>query len=288
MTQASELLRLVPATIPANESSAQAACLIAQRIADLPRVSSPPLIGINGAQGSGKSTLTELICIALEQFHGLRPAQFSLDDFYLTKADRERLAREVHPMCATRGVPGTHDIPLMSEVIASLGDAGPDGSTPIPFFDKLADDRVQPAQWPRFAGRPDAILLEGWCVGIDARDVPTWTGPINELEAELDPLGEWFAWSLKALSEDYPAIWDRFALLASIEVPGLETVIESRLRQEDRLAQGSNRPRMDRAGVIRFVQHYERYTKAIWAAMPQRADILYRRNDHYGFELVKS
>jgi D-glycerate 3-kinase len=288
MTEASELLSLVPADIPANESSAEAACLIARRIAGLPRDASPRLIGINGAQGSGKSTLTELICIALERFHRLKPAQFSLDDFYLTKADRERLAREVHPMCATRGVPGTHDIPLMTQVIADLGDAGPDDSTAIPFFDKLADDRVPLAQWPRFAGRPDVILLEGWCVGIDAQDVPPWTEPINELEAELDPNGAWLAWSLNALAEDYPAIWDRFALLTSIEVPGIDTVIQSRLRQEERLAEGNDRPRMDRAGVIRFVQHYERYTRAIWAAMPTRADILYRRNDHYGFELVKS
>ncbi len=288
MTQASKLLGLIPADIPANESSAEAACLIAARIADLPRGTSPPLIGINGAQGSGKSTLTELVCIALAQFHGLKPVQFSLDDFYLTKSDREQLARNVHPMCATRGVPGTHDIALMSEVIESLNQAGSQDSTSIPFFDKLADDRVPIAQWPKFEGRPDVILLEGWCVGIDAQDVPPWTGPINELEAELDPNGVWFAWSLNALAEDYPAIWEHFALLASIEVPGLETVIQSRLLQEDRLAGGSDRPRMDRSAVIRFVQHYERYTRAIWAAMPQRADILYRRNEHYGFELLKS
>lgn len=288
MSKADELLRFACATIPANESSAEAACLIADRIAALPRAASPSLIGINGAQGSGKSTLTELISIALERFHGLRPAQFSLDDFYLTKSERDRLGREVHPMCATRGVPGTHDVPLMSQVIANLGAAGPDDSTAIPSFDKLADDRADPSLWPRFAGRPDVIVLEGWCVGIREEDLAPWSGPINEIEAELDPAGTWFKWSLNALAKDYSAIWDKIALLVSIEVPGLETVIQSRLRQEERLAEGSDGPRMDRAGVIRFVQHYERYTRAMWAAMPERADILYRRNDHYAFELIKS
>ena len=36
----------------------------------------------------------------------------SLDDLYLPKAERLRLARDVHPLLATRGVPGTHDVAL--------------------------------------------------------------------------------------------------------------------------------------------------------------------------------
>ena len=287
MSRSEELLALLPAGFPANQSSAEAACLVAERIAALPRDEGPPVIGINGAQGSGKSTLTQLIGLALEQFHGMRPALLSLDDFYLGKPPRLQLARLVHPMCETRGVPGTHDTQLMADTLDALTRAEADSRIPLPRFDKLDDDRVSREAWPEFEGRPDAILLEGWCVGLRAADVPEWSCPINELEAAEDPQGEWVRWSMKELARDYPAIWDRFALLVSIEVPDIETVIASRLKQEDGLAAGSDRPRMDRDGVTRFVQHYERFTRAIWASMPQRADMLFRRTPDFGYSLVK-
>lgn len=279
MSAAEELLAGLPEGYPANRSSAQAACLIAERAAALPRGG---VIGLNGAQGSGKSTIAKLVGEALRRFHGLNPALLSLDDFYLTKAAREELAHTVHPLCATRGVPGTHDVPLMSKTFDALAAAGPADRTPLPPFDKLADDRLPEAQWSAFEGSPDLILLEGWCVGLRAEDVPAWRGPINELERESDPDGEWFAWSLAALREDYPAIWDRIALLVSIEVPDLDTVIASRLRQEQGLP--GDRPRMDRAKIVRFVEHYERYTRALWAAMPARANLLFRRST--GFDYV--
>ena len=74
--------------------------------------------------------------------------------------------------------------------------------------------------------------------------------------------------------------------LSSIEVPDLETVIESRLRQEEGLAAASGRPAMNRASVTRFVEHYERYTRALWAAMPERADLLLRRDADFRFTLA--
>ena len=239
------------------------------------------VIGLIGSQGSGNSTIAQLVDEALRRFHGLKPALLSLDDFYLTHAARQALARTVHPLCATRGVPGTHEVPLMVRTFDALGSAAPADRTPLPAFDKLADDRMPEGQWPVFEGPPDLILFEGWCVGLRAEAVPAWTGPINELERECDPHGKWCAWSLAALREDYPAIWDCISFLISIEVPDLETVIASRLRQE--LGLPGDRPRMDRAGVTRFVEHYERYTRALWAAMPERADLLFQRDGGFDY-----
>src|SRR5665647_1556904 len=71
----------------------------------------PVVLGICGAQGSGKSTLAR----AIEREASERPiaaASLSLDDLYLTRTERETLACEVHPLLRTRGVPGTHDVPL--------------------------------------------------------------------------------------------------------------------------------------------------------------------------------
>jgi D-glycerate 3-kinase len=261
-----------------------AATLVAERIAALPVAAEPSLVGLNGAQGSGKSTLANLVVEQLAQAHGLRTALLSLDDFYLGKAEREALAAEVHPLCRTRGVPGTHDIPRLQATLGGLA-LGDDVS--LPLFDKLADDRAPRAEWPVWPGRPDAILLEGWCVGLRSEDVRAWTGSINTLEAEYDPDGSWFAWSRTELARDYDSLWRRLDLLVSIEVPGWETVIDSRLRQEQGLTAASGRAGMDRAQVIRFVEHYERYTRALWAAMPVRADILLQRNEAFGYALAK-
>lgn len=252
--------------------SVEAAALVAGRIAG------HPLAGLNGAQGSGKSTLANGVA---ERAEGV--LVLSLDDFYLTRTERERLAREVHPLCKTRGVPGTHDVALLDATLAALADSG---QTALPRFDKLADDRLPQAEWPRHSRRPATVLLEGWCVGLRAVDVPAWQGPLNDLEAELDPRGEWFAWSHAALARDYDPLWQRLGLLVSIEVPDWQTVIDSRLRQEQGLAAAAGRRGMDRAEVTRFAEHYERYTRALWAAMPARADLLLRRDAEFGYTQV--
>ena len=62
------------------------------------------VLGINGPQGSGKSTLCAFIqCRMGEQF-GLSTAVISLDDLYHTQATREQLAQTIHPLFQTRGV----------------------------------------------------------------------------------------------------------------------------------------------------------------------------------------
>ena len=267
-------------------SGEDAAQLVAWHIAGRARnPGGPPLVGLNGAQGSGKSTLARDVAGRLSEEHGLACTILSLDDFYLGHAARAELAARINPLCATRGVPGTHDLALLEGTLAALLTAAPDDATPLPRFDKLADDRLPANQWDRCHGRPDCLLLEGWCVGIRLADLAPWTGPINALEAEHDADGSWLAWSLASLPL-YERVWDRLDLLVSIEVPGLDTVIESRLRQEEGLAAGSGRPAMDRAAIIRFVEHYERFTRALWAAMPGRADLLLRRDADFRFALA--
>src|SRR5690606_26489272 len=68
------------------------------------------LVGVSGCQGSGKTTLASLLVLLLREMLGLRCINLSIDDFYLTRAERQQLAATVHPLLATRGVPGTHDV----------------------------------------------------------------------------------------------------------------------------------------------------------------------------------
>jgi D-glycerate 3-kinase len=62
------------------------------------------VVGVQGPQGAGKSTLTQLLQCVLRDVGGLSVATLSLDDLYLTRAQRTELARRVHPLFQTRGV----------------------------------------------------------------------------------------------------------------------------------------------------------------------------------------
>lgn len=63
----------------------------------------PLIIGIKGSQGSGKSTLADYLCTMLNERYDLHCVSLSLDDFYLTKLERQQLANKVHPLLETRG-----------------------------------------------------------------------------------------------------------------------------------------------------------------------------------------
>ena len=89
----------------------------------------------------------------------------TIDDLYLTRAERDELARTVHPLLATRGVPGTHDPELGCAVIRQMKNLGPGETLKLPRFDKLGDDRLPKSAWPVVTGPVDLVLFEGWCVG---------------------------------------------------------------------------------------------------------------------------
>lgn len=125
---------------------------LATRIARLPAARAPLVIGINGAQGSGKSTACKFLEVLLAR-RRIRAVTLSLDDLYLTREERLTLARQVHPLFATRGVPGTHAVTLGLRIVEDML-AG--RALEIPRFDKAADDRA--AEVTRITGPVDVLL----------------------------------------------------------------------------------------------------------------------------------
>lgn len=235
-------------------------------------------VGICGTQASGKSTLTAVVARRLED-RGLAVAVLSLDDLYLTRAERARLAAEVHPLLATRGVPGTHDVALGEAVLDALKGTG---EVALPSFDKAADDRRPPGDWPRVQAPVDVILFEGWCVGARPQPVGALAEPINPLERDEDPDGLWRAYANEALAGPYQALFGRLDLFVLLQAPSFEVVLDWRREQErklrERLArQGSGSANaMGDEAVARFIAHYERITRWILKEAPGRADIVIR------------
>jgi D-glycerate 3-kinase len=217
----------------------------------------PALIGLGGSQGSGKSYQ----CRALAARENSAVAHFSLDDVYLTHAEREHLGRTRHPLFRTRGAPGTHDLGLADRTLDRLRRAQPNQETPIPRFDKLKDDRAPPSEWTHFKGRPCAIIVEGWCMGAVAPK-RTPKGPINALEAEEDPKGRWRKMSFAYLRGRYKRFHQRFDEHVYLRAPSWEIVRRWRGQQQEELL-GRAMTEAEGVALDNFVAHYERLTRAM-------------------------
>lgn len=237
------------------------------------------VVGLNGAQGTGKSTLARLLQRLLERFHGLRAAILSLDDLYLTGAERLRRAETIHPLLASRGVPGTHDVDLGIRVLRSLREGKP---IALPRFDKAKDERCPAAEWPLWEGRCDVVIFEGWCVGARPQRAEDLQEPVNGLERLEDPFGAWRWYVNRELAGPYQALFAEIDLLVMLRAPDFDRVYAWREEQEAKLRASGGGPQvMSPTAVRRFVMHFERLTRFMWEEMPGRADaVVYLGDDH--------
>ena len=253
---------------------------LADAIAQRHRLNGRPLlIGINGCQGSGKSTLAALLATLLPSVFALRTAVVSIDDFYFTRAERQQLAEHVHPLLATRGVPGTHDMGLMQQILIELR-AG-DSEVKIPRFDKSQDDRADVAHWQTFMAPVDVVIVEGWCIGVASQTEEALVVPVNLLEAEDDVAGCWRRYVNDTLAREYRPVFDQLDLLLMLRAPSFDCVHQWRVEQERRLAQrlgvkiGDHRL-MSAADIMQFIQHYQRLTEHALVTLPAQSDLVFQ------------
>lgn len=252
----------------------------------------PLVVGINGAQGAGKSTLFNLLEVILTEGFDLKVVGFSIDDLYRTRAEREVLGNEVHPLLSTRGVPGTHDVELGINILNSLCNSDDNTVTKIPVFDKSIDDRCSADVWQEWVGPADVIVLEGWCVGSTPQLESELADPINELERSEDADGAWRQYVNAQLQADYERLYSMLDVLLMLKVPSMDAVFEWRSLQEKKLAErvkyiyDTQQPTdhlriMDEGQIKRFIQHYERLTRHMLDEMPARADVTLLLNENH-------
>ena len=236
----------------------------------------PVIIGLCGPQGSGKTTLAAAVrraCLA----EGLRAATLSLDDLYLTQAERRELAMHIHPLLATRGVPGTHDVALGFALIDGLRQGL---SLPLPRFDKLHDDRAPRDHWQAAPARCQVLLFEGWCVGALPQPAASLAAPVNVLEEVEDSEAVWRTYVNNALAGAYQSLFARLDRLVLLAAPDFEVVHGWRFEQERELVdrEALDGQIMHEMAIARFISHYERLTRHILSEMPERADLVVRLN----------
>lgn len=256
----------LPAALLSHQSS------LYQPLADWVIANRLRLVGIQGTQGSGKSTLAAVLKWHLQQA-GLSVEVLSIDDLYLSRADRQALARSTHPLLATRGVPGTHDVALGREIFSWVRSGS--GAHALPRFDKALDDRKPRADWLHREAPPDVLLFEGWCVGVAAQPESELAKPVNALEAREDSAGHWRHYVNDQLHQFYEPWFAQLNALVVLQAPGFEQVFAWRKKQEEALrACKQGQGVMDEVALRRFISHYERLTRHALATLPGRADVL--------------
>lgn len=257
--------------------SRAAYCTLARWLAQRQRDEGLKIIGINGAQGSGKSTLAAFLVEQLHAEYALSAVAVSLDDFYLSRAARQRLAATVHPLLLTRGVPGTHDVARGQDCLLRLRTGTP---CRLPQFSKARDEVLPPAQDRVIDRAPDLILFEGWCVGTPPQHDATLATPVNALERDEDPDRHWRRYVNRQLAGPYAAWFDRLDALVFLQVPAWAQVREWRARQERETAAAHDGTSAfdEPAALERFLQHYQRLSEHATQTLPHSADVLLRLN----------
>lgn len=239
----------------------------------------PLLVGLNGSQGSGKTSLCNLLKWVLEAAFDCHTCIISIDDLYLTKADRKKLGEKVHPLLATRGVPGTHDIPLGLELLQQLKQPTAGEEVAIPRFSKADDDRLPTEDWDLITTPVDLILFEGWCVGATPQSAAELEQPLNLLEEKEDTAGSWRHYVNQQLAGPYRDLFSLIDLQLMLQIPDWQMVYHWRKRQEQQLAaKQSGSGVMGEIALQRFIMHYERLTKHQLQTLPESADLVMKLN----------
>jgi D-glycerate 3-kinase len=261
---------------------------LAEKLSKQANTHKPYFVGINGSQGSGKSTLAAYLCAVLGEHFSLRTTCLSLDDFYLDQSSRERLAEQVHPLLATRGVPGTHNISQAINTLNALRSRT--GTITVPTFNKATDNPNPDGR--QIALPQDIIIVEGWCMGAEPQAQSTLETPVNELEKHADQQGIWRQYVNDQLANQYG---DFFALIdywIMLKAPAFHCVKQWRLEQENKLRNtinndnsknkslASNLHTMNETEISDFIQHYQRLTEHMLDNFPPKAGYVYELDEH--------
>ena len=244
----------------------------------------PYFIGLAGGQGTGKTTISSIIKIILEKYFKLKVFKISIDDFYQTRQERLNLSKKIHPMLATRGVPGTHDVRMMLDFFKKAKSKN-FKKIELPNFNKAIDDRFPKKNWYKIKEQPDIIIFEGWCVGAKAQLNKTLKKPINSLEKVNDHKLIWRKYVNQQLKIEYKKLYSQLNCMIYLKAKNFSLLQKWRLKQEDKLwlktKRSSNLKIMNSSDVVNFMQTYQRITENMFKNMPKYASVILNLNSNH-------
>jgi len=232
-------------------------------------------LGFSGGQGSGKTTVTAILKIILKKFFKRNVYVDSIDNFYKTLKDRDKMSNKIHPLFKTRGVPGTHDINLIKNFINSTKKKK-FKKLKLPKFNKSTDNRLNKKYWNSINKKPEIVILEGWCIGAKPQSNLSIKKPVNTLEKNEDKNFVWRKYFNEKLKKEYKNFFSLFDHFIFMKIPNFRMAFKWRLLQENKLRKKVNKKKkiMSYNEIKRFVMFYERITLQMLKDLSKSASIV--------------
>jgi D-glycerate 3-kinase len=245
------------------------------------------VIGLTGGQGSGKSTISNILKIILKENHNLETVIFSIDDFYKTLEKRKIMSKKISPLFLTRGVPGTHDTKMILNCINKLK-INNFKKIVIPKFNKAIDDRMSKKKWLKVTKKPHIVIFEGWCVGAKHQKNKDLLIAVNALEKQQDKKKIWRNRVNQELKKNYKKIFELIDITIFLKVPSFEHVFKWRLLQERKLKiKFKGKKIMSDNQIKKFIMFYERLTKHMLKTLTHTADAVINIDKKHKLRSIK-
>ncbi len=249
---------------------------IAERLQKLHQKSKPTIIGIQGGQGTGKTTIIQFLEKQLKK-KGFRVESFSIDDFYKNWKERKDLQEKYSQNLfyqISRGLPGTHRVKFLLETLQKAK-AGKDFE--IPLFDKsLYDGKGDVlSQTKKVKGKQDFVIIEGWCVGMPVvssqqlLDICTKNG--IEIK-KIDPRLQDHKVVLDFVKE-YQPVWKLLDYQIMLKADSPKVHKKWRLLQEQKLKTAKGQG-MDEKEIEQFVEPFLPFTYVCYDLIKPNVKVL--------------
>jgi len=245
------------------------------------------LLGLSASQGSGKTTVAAILKIILKNYFKKNICVISIDDFYKTLNDRNKMAKQKHPLFKTRGVPGTHDINLIKNFFILIKKKK-FRKIKLPKFNKSTDDRYTKSNWYKVNTKPEIVLLEGWCVGAKAESDYLLKKPINILEKYEDQYLIWRKFVNEKLKKEYKKVFSMIDYYIFMKVPNFKVVFKWRLLQESKLKKKMKYKKkiMSYNSIKRFIMFYQRITLQMMKDLSKSASVIMLLKKDHGVKRI--
>jgi D-glycerate 3-kinase len=182
---------------------------------------------------------------------GYSVACISIDDLYLTYAERQKLQQE-DPRLIWRGPPGTHDVTLGLKVIEQCLQADNNTQILLPCFDKSAYNGSGDRTNPEATSKPDILLFEGWFVGVR----PITEDCFTNLPAHLNTLeAQKFAFDNNQRLQAYLPLWNKLDRLIVLLPEDYRLSKQWRKEAEQKMI-AAGKTGMSDEEIDRFVEYF--------------------------------
>ncbi|GES73682.1 P-loop containing nucleoside triphosphate hydrolase protein [Rhizophagus clarus] len=251
----------------------------------------PLIVGLNGTQGSGKTTIACELVKSLKTTNDLSVVTCSIDDFLLTYKEQCLLAEKNfgNKLLEFRGQPGTHDILLGKQILQELCDVQQKYSelqekleeggnlkfnnlnVSIPNYDKSLNNGRgdRSPNWNVVLPPVHIILIDGWSLGFKhlpyskLKEVYDNASSCSKLKSHplshLEIINE----NLKQYEENWYPFFDIFIC---IDAEDINYVYQWRLEQEHNMKKmGKNGMSDDQVKdfIDRYMPSYELYLEIL-------------------------